>query len=240
MALDYNNSIPLYIQLKEKIEENVLNGIYEAKIPSEREIMDEFYVSRSTVRQAISELVDEGVLEKRPGKGTFISLKPINDWLGNLSSTTETIERMGMKPGARLIRAERVNVTPYLKKVTGLVEAYRFKRIRYANKIPIGIENNYYSLELGKKIKSYDLDTVTLYDLLELKLGIHTKEADQFIRAGKVSVEDANLLGIPKNSIMLNVGRKLTDVNGEFVEFEQASYRADMYAFKIKLARNNN
>lgn len=238
MPLDYNNSIPLYIQLKDKIEENILNGKYERKIPSEREIMDEFYVSRSTVRQAISELVNDGVLDKRPGKGTFISLKPINDWLGNLSSTTETIERMGMVPGAKLLSAEIISLPPYLQKITGLTDAYLFRRLRYANHIPIGIENSYYSVELGKKIRTYDLNLVTLYDLLELKLGIHTKEAEQVITADKVSKEEAALLEIPMNSTMLHVNRKLLDVNGNFVEYEEAYYRADMYSFKINLARN--
>ncbi|MFB4475229.1 GntR family transcriptional regulator [Oceanobacillus caeni] len=239
MPLDYNNSIPLYVQLKERIEKNILNGKYEDKIPSEREVMDEFYVSRSTVRQAINELVNEGVLEKRPGKGTFISLKPINDWLGSLSSTSETIKRMGMEPGAKLIKAEQITLPPHLQKIIGLSHAFHFKRIRFANQIPIGIENNYYSLELGEKINEFDLNNITLYDLLELKLGIHTKQAEQIIRAGKVSIKDAVLLKVPRNTAMLEVDRKLVDVNDRFVEFEQAFYRADMYSFKINLARNN-
>ncbi|GIO23435.1 GntR family transcriptional regulator [Oceanobacillus sp. J11TS1] len=239
MPLDYNNSIPLYVQLKERIEKNILNGKYEDKIPSEREVMDEFYVSRSTVRQAINELVNDGVLEKRPGKGTFISLKPINDWLGSLSSTSETIKRMGMEPGAKLIKAEQITLPSHLQKIIGSPHAFHFKRIRFANQTPIGIENNYYSLELGEKINKFDLNNITLYDLLELKLGIHTKQAEQNIRAGKVSNEDAVLLNVPRNTAILEVDRKLVDINDRFVEFEQAFYRADMYSFKINLARNN-
>src|SRR5690625_3679492 len=103
MPLDYNNSIPLYVQLKEELKQNIKNGKYQEKIPSERVIMEEYYVSRSTVRQAVEELVDDGILVKKPGKGTFIALKPIDDWLGNLSSTTETIERMGLKAGIKLL-----------------------------------------------------------------------------------------------------------------------------------------
>lgn len=240
MPLDYNNSIPLYIQLKEKILEKISEGIYQDQIPSEREIMDEFYVSRSTVRQAIGELVREGVLEKRPGKGTFVTLKSIDDFLGNLSSTSETIERMGMKPGAKVIFEKMVDLDSHLQEITGLSKAYHVKRIRYADHIPIGIENNYYPEEIGKKLASYDLNNVTLYDLLEHKLGIHMKEADQIIRAKTVGKDDANLLGIAEQDPVLYVSRKLIDMDNHFVEFEQAIYRADMYSFKIKLARNNN
>lgn len=240
MPLDYNNSIPLYIQLKNRIEQKIRDGIYQDKIPSEREIMDEFYVSRSTVRQAIGELVHEGVLEKRPGKGTFVSLKSIDDWLGNLSSTSETIERMGMTPGAKVIHEQIVKLPSHLQQITGLSEAYHVKRIRFADQLPIGIENNYYPEVIGKKLTQYDLNNVTLYDLLELKLGIQMKEADQIIRASTVRREDAKLLQINEYTPVLDVSRRLIDLEDQFVEYEQAIYRADMYSFKIKLARNNN
>ncbi|MEC5423365.1 GntR family transcriptional regulator [Virgibacillus sp. C22-A2] len=240
MVLEYNNSIPLYVQLKAKIEEKILNGTYTVKIPSEREIIDEFYVSRSTVRQAIKELVDEGVLSRRPGKGTFISLKPIDDWLGNLSSTSETIGKMGMEPGAKLLKAEESALSPHLQQITGLTSAFHIRRIRYADHIPIGIENSYYPVNLGKKLSQFNLNNITLYDVLELKLEVHTKEAEQVIRAGTVLRQDAALLDIPTKSTMLNVDRKLLDLNDNFVEFEQAYYRADMYSFKINLAKKNN
>lgn len=79
MPLDYTNSVPLYIQLKEKIEEKVMDGTYAGKVPSEREFMDEYYISRSTVRQAIDALTREGTIVKKRGKGTFVAIKPIND-----------------------------------------------------------------------------------------------------------------------------------------------------------------
>jgi GntR family transcriptional regulator len=146
---------------------------------------------------------------------------------------------MGMEPGAELIKSDIVGLPTELQNTTGLTEAYHFKRIRYADEIPIGIENSYYPVALGEKINKYDLNKVTLYDLLEIHLGVHPKEAEQVIGAGNMEENDAELLGIPVNASVLNVDRKLIDVNGNFVEFERAHYRADMYSFKIKLARNN-
>lgn len=239
MPLDYINSIPLYIQLKEKIEKHISEGLYKDKIPSEREFMDEYYVSRSTVRQAIDELVKEGILEKRPGKGTYVCRKHINDWLGSLSSTTETIERMGMVPGAKLVESKVIMLPNHLQEITGLSEAYFIKRIRYADNIPIGIESHYYPINLGEKIVSYDLNKVTLYDLLENYFGIPTLQADQVIRADKVTADDAKLLNISTNDSILVANRKLVDIQGNFVEFEHARYRSDMYSFRIKLSRKN-
>lgn len=120
MFLNYTNSILLHVQLKEIIEEKIYSGQYQDKIPSERELMDEYYVSRSTVRQSVERLAREGILVRKPGKGTFIVIKPINDWLGSLSSTSETVERMGMLPGAKLISAEIIELKNKLREVTGL------------------------------------------------------------------------------------------------------------------------
>lgn len=237
MPLDYTNSVPLYIQLKDRIEEKVLDGTYTGKVPSEREFMDEYYISRSTVRQAIDALTHEGTLVKKPGKGTFVAIKPINDWLGSLSSTTETVENMGMSPGAKLIKTQTITLPVYLQKITGITEAVHIKRVRYADSIPIGVENNYYPVELGEKIKQYDLNKVSLYDLLEQELGIMSIEADQTIKSGQVKKGDSKLLKVGPNTSMLIAERKLVDMNDNFVEYEVAAYRADMYSFNIKLSR---
>jgi GntR family transcriptional regulator len=240
MSLDYNNSIPLHIQLRKLIEDKILKGEYSEKIPSERELMDEYYVSRSTVREAVAQLVLDGILEKRHGKGTFVSLRPIQDWLGSLSSTTETIQRMGMEPGAKLITSKIVTLPERLQLITELKEAYHISRIRYADKIAIGIEKHFYPIEIGEQLVKYDLNKETLYDLLENKLSIRTLEAEQVIKSGRISKEDAEHLGVPVNTHMIIAERRITDINGKFVEFEYASYRSDMYSFKIKLSRKNS
>ncbi|WP_042143767.1 GntR family transcriptional regulator [Paucisalibacillus sp. EB02] len=240
MPLNYTNSVPLHIQLKNQIEEKIFKGEYIEKIPSERELMDEYYVSRSTVREGIAQLVREGVLEKRPGRGTYVKLKPINDWLGNLSSTSETIERMGMVPGARLIEHKIVELDDRLKDITGLEEAYFFKRVRYANKIPIGIERHYYPVRIGQELVKYDLNKEAFYDLLEQKMGVKTFAAEQIIKSSKVTKEDSKLLGVSSAFSVLNTERRITDVNDNFVEFEIAYYRSDMYSFKINLSRKSN
>ncbi|WP_386061416.1 GntR family transcriptional regulator [Thalassobacillus hwangdonensis] len=240
MTLNYTDSVPLHIQLKQIIQQYIVEGIYEEKIPSERAFIDEYHVSRSTVREAINLLVREGIVEKRHGKGTYITLKPIDDWLGNLSSTSETIERMGMKPGAKLIHSEIVQLNERMQRITGLKEAYHFIRVRYADRTPIGVEYHYYPTDIGRKLSTYDLNEVTLYDVIELELGIKMFEADQVIRSGMVPEEVAKLLDISDRTCILITERKLTDVNEEFVELEQAFYRSDMYAFKIKSSRNRS
>lgn len=239
MPLNYTNSIPLHFQLQEEIQAKIAEGHYTEKIPSERELMEEYYVSRSTVRQAVSQLVQNQVLEKKAGRGTFIAAKPINDWLGSLKTTAETIESMDMSSSIKLIQAEIVTLSGMLREITGLKQAYHFVRLRYANQIPLGIERHYYPVPLGEKLAAFDLHQASFYNLLEKELGIRAIEADQNITADKPSSEDAALLNIPASDSVLHAERFISDVSGEFIELEKAYYRADMYTFKIKLSRKS-
>lgn len=219
------------------IEKQVIDGTFTDQIPSERQFMEEYNISRSTVREAINHLVQEGILEKRHGKGTFVSLKPIHDWLGNLSSTTETILQMGMKPGAKLITHYTTTPSTYIQERTGFTEAYFIKRIRYADDIPIGVERHYYPVAIGKELVKYDLDNATLYDLVENELGIQFAAADQTISSGMLLNEDREYLKVPSGSHVLIAERVIKDEEGQIIEMEQAFYRSDMYTFKINLSR---
>ncbi|GIN89995.1 GntR family transcriptional regulator [Siminovitchia terrae] len=237
MNIDYNHPIPLHIQLKDLIEQQIAEGAYSEQIPSERQFMEKFNVSRSTVREAISLLVREGILEKRHGKGTFVSLKPIQDWLGHLSSTTEVIRGMGMKPGAKLITHYKTTPDPYIQGLTGFREAYFIKRVRFADDIPIGVERHYYPVEIGQKLVKYDLDNATLYDLVQNELGIQFAEADQSISCGPLLEEDREYLGIPSGACVMTVRRVIKNEAGRIIELETAFYRSDMYTFKVNLSR---
>jgi GntR family transcriptional regulator len=239
VELDSNSFIPLHIQLKEEIEKQIRKGIYKEQIPSERLLMEEYQTSRSTVREAINLLVMEGILEKRHGKGTYVSLRPIDDWLGHLDSTTETIRNLGMKPGAKLID-HYVTVPPtHIQKVSGFERAYFMRRVRYADNIAVGVERHYYPVKIGEELVKYDLDDATLYDLVENTLGIQFADAKQVISSGELLEEDQDYLQVPNKSGMLIAERIIKDVSGNVIEYEEAYYRSDMYRFTINLSRKS-
>jgi GntR family transcriptional regulator len=239
MELDYNSFIPLHIQLKEKIEKKIRKGIYKDQIPSERQLMEEYHTSRSTVREAIHLLVMEGILEKRHGKGTFVSLRPIDDWLGHLDSTTETIRNLGMNPGAKLIDRYITVPSTYIQKVSGFKKAYFIRRVRYADNIAIGVERHYYPVELGKELVKYNLNDATLYDLVENKLGLQFAEAKQIISSGRLLEEDRDYFQQPEKLGMLIAERIIKDDADKVIEYEEAYYRSDMYRFTINLSRKS-
>ncbi|TCP29579.1 GntR family transcriptional regulator [Scopulibacillus darangshiensis] len=237
MKLDFESAEPLHIQLKNYLKREIMGGIYKHKIPSERELMDRYSVSRTTVRAAISDLVHEGILEKRHGKGTFVSNVPVHDWLGSFTSFTETIKNMKMQPGTRLLFNGIESSSKKIKNILETEKYYMIERLRFADDIPIAIEKHYYPLEIGKELEKYDLNSAVLYDLLESALGVNLWKADQMITAGKPEIQDAEHLMISKDSSVLMSDRIITTPKGDTVEFLKSVFRSDMYAFNIEMKR---
>lgn len=237
MELDVKSPLPLHVQLKNLLKNEILQGEFMDKIPSERELISRFEVSRSTVRKAISELVREGVLEKKHGKGTFISHRPVEEWLGNLSTYNEVIENMGMKPGTKLLYQGVEPSTAEIEAALGTDKTYVIERLRFADKVPIAIEKQYYPLQIGLQLAKYDLNNAVLYDLLELSLGIKLWEAEQIISSALPAADEAKNLDIPETKGVLVTERITCDPDGNPVEYLKGVFREDMYAFRINLAR---
>lgn len=236
--LDTNSPIPYHVQIREVLAEEIKNGKYKEKIPSERELMERFSVSRATIREAVSHLVKEGVLEKVHGKGTFILQKPpVHEWLDSLNSLTETVKKMGMIPGSKLLKNGMVKEPSYIKEFLKTESMYFVERLRTADEIPIAIERHYYPEAIGHLLETYDLDRSTIYDLLELELKIELAEAEQLISCKEATAKDAKHLGISSGSSILYVERLITDRSGEPVEYYKGCFRPDMYVFRIKTKR---
>src|SRR6476659_66204 len=102
--------LPRYYQLKEIIRERIVTGEWEpgSLIPSERELCERYGISRMTARQAITELVNEGLFYREQGKGTFVSRHKITQQLINLTSFSEDMKARGQRPGSKVVAAQMV------------------------------------------------------------------------------------------------------------------------------------
>lgn len=239
MTLDKQSPIPLHLQLCNLLKQEISQGMYEDKIPTEYELMEQYDVSRSTVRQAVKTLVDEGVLEKKQGLGTFITVRPIEEWLGNLSSFFDIVHDMGMKPGIQLLERGFAAEPKEIGSTLGVEgQFYYIHRLRTADGIPLVYEKQYYPLAIGKALDQYDLNNASTYDILETQLGEVLWEAKQQITCTTPTVEEKQHLGLDEatNHALLSE-RFVYNQNGDLVEYERNIYRADMYAFNINLTR---
>lgn len=238
MVLDPHNPLPLHAQITSILRKRIFEESLTGKIPSERELMDYFSVSRSTVREAVEALVRDGILEKKHGKGTFVAVRPIKEeWIGTFSSYTETIERAGMRSGAKLLSSTVKREPAYIAEMFGGEEFYMIERLRYANDQVIAIERKCFDLETGRRLLEYDLNA-NIYKIMESSLGIVLWEADEIVTSAIPSKEDALLLEIPKRASVLVTERSSFDSGHKLIEFVQTMFRADKYSFRIKMSRN--
>lgn len=240
MVLDRKNAMPLHLQVQNFLRNEILKGTYTEKIPPEYELMKQFAVSRATIRRAIRSLIEDGVLESKQGLGTFVASRPIEEWLGNLSTFFEIVDEMGMKPNIKVLSQGSVDSPQDVAKIFGVDKVYETNRIRLANDIPVVLEKQYYSLAVGEKLAQLDLNNVSTYDVIESQLGINLWEAKQTIFAIIPTASEKKLLGLTDEPCCAMLSKRLvTDPDGNPVEYEKSIYRSDMYAFRIHLTRGH-
>lgn len=232
MKLDINNPAPLHIQLKEILKYQIREGYFSEKIPSERMLMEQYDVSRSTVREAVSNLVQEGMLQKIHGKGTFVSSKPLQDRMW-ITSFTENIKKMDI----RLLKNEMMNPPFHLMDKEGYSKTCFIKRLRLKKDKPIAVESHYYPQYFRQLLDQYDLNSIILYDMLEKELGFTYWEAEQTISGTHPSKDDAAYLKVPRSACMLKTERWIYDQKGMLIEYYEGLFRADLYSFNMKISQ---
>ena len=235
--LIHDSFTPLYHQLKEIILEKIEVGDLSEgdMIPSENELQQTYDVSRATVRNAIQLLVNEGFMEKKKGKGTFVKRRKIEEQLPVLKSFTE--EMIGRNASKKVISAKYIKVPPAIRSRLGLTGNERvlsLKRLMLVDNKPLGILHSYVP-------EKYKLDpdedyTKSLYRVLEKK-GIRLKEAEQTIEASISNKEQTRLIKQKKPFPVLVIRRLAHSVNGEVVEYVIGVYHADRYRYHCRLTR---
>ncbi len=143
--LNMNNGVPLYKQLIDAIRQAIANGELkvDCKIPTEEELSKKYEISRITVRNAIEELVEDGLLIKRQGKGTYVAPNKVKRYVSDFMSFTSACEVVGRVPSAKVLSAERRKGTQAQTSFLGLPEGsdvIALERIRFADGIPVMVE----------------------------------------------------------------------------------------------------
>jgi GntR family transcriptional regulator len=234
--LDESSSLPLYQQLqralRQAIESRVLGP--DDALPPERDLADDFHVSRITVRKALDGLVSDGLLVRRQGSGTFVSAR-VEKNFSKLTSFSEDMRARGRTPRSVWLRKTAGSVTPEealaLRSSPG-TPVYRFHRIRFADDAPMSVE---YATVLASCLPSLDAVASSLYEALE-SAGNRPVRALQRLRAVLFTAEQAELLQAKEKDAGLLVERLGFLKDGRAVEFTQSYFRGDIYDFVAELS----
>jgi GntR family transcriptional regulator len=233
---------PLYIQIKEALKKNILEGIFAPhdRLPSENQLMRDFSVSRITVRQALRDLTTEGLVFSSQGKGTFVSKPKAVQDVHRLEGFGEAMASKGYDTSARLISISQLHPSREVKEALALKtdeDVVEIKRVRYLNREPVSVDTSFFPHWIGEKLFSRDL-TGDIFPMLENQFSIPLGSADIRLEARSAEPEIAELLLIETASPVMWVQRLTYDRNGRPIDFEYLAFRGDSYQYRFKVERS--
>ena len=236
--------IPKYLQISNWLMEMIQKGRYGVhdKLPPESKLSDFFRVNRNTVRQAISDLVAKGFIQKRNGVGSFVTGKPfqpVKYTLQRISSFTDDMIRMGLDPETKLIHQSVIEAPSRVAEKLMLGKeklVILTERLRLGNRIPLVIERSYLPHKEYKEILKMRL-TGSLYHLLTKKFHVDLHRSIQTFRAVTLSGKDTKLLGVPPRSPGIFLESIIYDSKNIPVEVLHAFHRGDKYVFEVESGR---
>jgi len=232
--------IKLHEQVRRRIERLIADQAIKpgAQIPTEADLAGEFNVSRTTIRNALNVLEQEGKIERTPGRGTIVRQPRLGQLLGKLLSFTEEMKLRGFTPSNRLIEMTQTVPSTPIRTLLRLdsESVWRIRRVRCANGEPIAIETCYIPGSALNEQDAENLGNGSLYELLG-RLGRGPDRSEQSAQAASATPEEAALLNIESNRPVLRFERLSFDANGEPIEFVTSTYRGDKYSFHVLLKR---
>ncbi|MFP8883590.1 MULTISPECIES: GntR family transcriptional regulator [Streptomyces] len=231
--------VPKYYRLKRHLLEMTETMPPGTPVPPERTLAGEFDTSRTTVRQALQELVVEGRLERIQGKGTFVAKPKVAQAL-QLTSYTEDMRAQGLEPTSQLLDIGYVTADDRL---AGLLDipsggrVLRIERLRLASGEPMAIETTHLSQKRFPALRRSLVKYSSLYTALAEVYDVHLAEAEETIETSLATPREAGLLGTDVGLPMLMLSRYSRDTEGEPVEWVRSVYRGDRYKFVARLQR---
>lgn len=222
-----------HVQVREHVRALIDDLPAGAAAPSERELVARFGVARMTVRQALDALVTEGLLERIPGRGTFVTSPA--EQSSPIASFTEEIRKRGMLPESQTLVARVEQAGPGVARALDISvgdPVLHWKRLRRADGQPICVEDAYLNEVLLPGFLQHGTPT-SLYEALQAR-GLRPTRAEDSIAAERASAEDAKLLGITEGDPVLRHSRRAL-AEDRLVEVARSVYRADAFTIYHQL-----
>ncbi len=233
VELDRSTPVPLYHQLAQAIEAAIVRGDLTPgdRLENELDMASRLKLSRPTIRQAIQELVDKGVVVRKRGVGTQVVQNPVHRSV-ELTSLYDDLSSAGMHPSTQLLEYRIGIPDDELRVELALpvgAEAVTVKRLRLAGGEPLALMINHLPAEICPP--AGELENGGLYKGLRGR-GVHIRLARQRIGAKAADADEASLLGEEVGAPLLTMQRTAFDDAGRVVEVGQHAYRADRYFFE--------
>jgi GntR family transcriptional regulator len=235
--------VPLYYQLGTLLREMILSGRYARgeKIPTEAELVEEYGLSRITVRQSLRILEEEGLIRRRAGQGTFVADELPSPPSPPLRGALDDLSPAGRTTTAKLLDLRTVSAGPRDAELLGVAlgdPLVSCTRVRYCGREPFGLLAHLLPEEIGKRLTRAYLRKGTVRGFIEERLGLRLEESEQTILATLADVTLARVLRTRVGGPLLLVRRVLRAGDGRTVECLRSYYRGESYGLDADLTRD--
>lgn len=237
--IDRNCAVPLYYQVANYLREQIQKGILKPgdRIPSEWELVKEFNISRQTARQAIAELVAEGWIFRRAGKGSFVATPKITSQLTTMIGFMQKMVQQGFRVTTRVVSAGVVAASNIVASNLNIAPGERvieIQRLRIVDEVPAVLQWAYLPFPRYAAVLDVDLSVNSLFVTLEQKCGIRLAYSRETVQAKIATSTEASILGIKEGDPLLLVEGILYGEGNEPVRYGRSLYRGDMFKLTVQ------
>jgi GntR family frlABCD operon transcriptional regulator len=240
MKLNTESSLPLYLQLKQNIKDGIQNGQYlpGSKLPNESDLCEIYGISRITVRRAISELADEGFLERKQGKGTFVKRSKMARELINVNGFTDFSKQLGKNPSKKTIVCEEAKADKEIAEslqIPAGSPVLKLCRVMYIDQEPFLIDLAHYSLERFPNLLERIHEHTSSYQVLEniYNIDIKNSTSKKVITAIQANHEDSEHLDCEIGETLFNIYKTVYDQDQVPIHTSNFKVPASLVAFTI-------
>jgi GntR family transcriptional regulator len=230
---------PLYERVESVLAAGIADGSLppETQLPAEERLIEQFKVSRTTVRKAIQNLIERGLVEVRRGKGTFVTQPKITQELTELTGFVEDMQTLGRHATARPLdkrmAAADEAAAHHLALAPGTL-VVRLRSVRLADGVAVPFDETYLPRDIGEKVAGGDLEAEPVFSLLENR---YDTQAEYKLDAAAADPDAARALQLPTGSPIFLIERTSYTTENRPVDYERLHYRGDLIRFVTRLAQ---
>ncbi len=206
------------------------------RLPSEKELCEQWQASRSTVRKALDQLTDRGRIFRVPGKGSFVSFPKISHLTSQILGFSEKMRAQGLDVKTRLILREIIEPCEEIASALKLTRAdrvMRIQRLRIVRDEPMVLQTSYMPLNLCECLMQEDLESTSLNQLIQERCRIRLSRSEVWVESPIISRKEQQLLGDPRVPLFLAVVGLTFNQHDEPIRFSRGVFRGDRVRLKI-------
>jgi len=231
-TLNRDSAVPLYLQLADELRNKILSGEWqpEQRIPSENELNQIYSISRMTIRQVLGKLVDEGLVFRVHGKGTFVAQPKIATRSPSYHGVREQLEQQGYSTRTELLNSGEVKADTRLARQLNVpvgTALHMVERLRYAEETPISLHKSYVPVPLAPALLEHDLTEKQLCQVLAQDYGLNMVYVHESLESLVPTPAELTALDVRRGTPLLLLEQRISDHSRRLFEYTRIKFRGD-------------